>query len=91
VADRLPEVELSRFFTKLQRLRHGEPDGDDVSVPIPDGLNWFVWRVATHERSRASLIEIQTEWSLADLVDAHMALDVHDELQRRLSQRLKKP
>jgi hypothetical protein len=38
--------------------------------------------VLTHERNRASLHEIQTLWSLEDLVDAHLALDVHDELQR---------
>jgi hypothetical protein len=46
--------------------------------------------VATHERTRASLIEIQELWSLSDLIDAHLALDVHDELQRRMHERLKK-
>jgi len=39
-----------------------------------------VWRVATHERNRASLCEIQERWSMTDLIDAHLALDVHDEL-----------
>jgi hypothetical protein len=33
-----------------------------------------------HERNRASLNEIQTLWSMTDLVNAHLACDVHDEL-----------
>lgn len=39
-----------------------------------------MWRVLTHERNRASLAEVEREWSLVDLIDAHLALDVHDEL-----------
>ena len=66
------------------------PTGTTSASASPAGLNWFVWRVATHERTRASLIEIQTQWSLGDLIDAHLALDVHDELQRRLHERLKR-
>jgi hypothetical protein len=45
--------------------------------------------VATHERNRASLVEIQELWSLTDLINAHLALDVHDELQRRMHERMK--
>jgi hypothetical protein len=39
--------------------------------------------VLTHERNRATLQEVETHWSLEDLVDAHLALDVQDELVRR--------
>jgi hypothetical protein len=39
--------------------------------------------VLTHERNRSTLQEIETHWSLEDLVDAHLALDVQDELVRR--------
>lgn len=52
-----------------------------MSVPIPKGVNWFIWRVATHEDSKASLDEIETRWSLSQLVEAHMALNVRDELK----------
>lgn len=48
-----------------------------------------MWRVLTHERNRSTLQEIQTFWSLSDLVDAHLALDVHDELQRLIYERSK--
>jgi hypothetical protein len=49
-----------------------------------------VWRVLTHERSPVSgLREIEEHWSLEDLVDAHLALDVHDELQRLAYERSK--
>jgi hypothetical protein len=39
--------------------------------------------VLTHERNRATLSEVHGSWSCEDLVDAHLALDVHDELGRR--------
>jgi len=41
--------------------------------------------VASHERNRASLYEIQELWSLEDLAEAHLAIDVHEELQRKVS------
>lgn len=37
----------------------------------------------THERSRATLSEIEERWCLMDLADANAALDVVDELARR--------
>jgi hypothetical protein len=43
-------------------------------------------RVATHERNRASLHEINTRWTMSNLIDAHLALDVHDELADRAVQ-----
>jgi len=36
-----------------------------------------------------TLREVEEHWSLTDLVDAHLALDVHDELQRLLNERAK--
>jgi hypothetical protein len=50
-----------------------------------------VWRILTHERNRASLEEIEKHWSLVDIVDAHLALDLHDELQRLAYERSKNP
>lgn len=82
-------MELRGFFTKIQRRRRVAGNHDDVSVPVPDGLNWFVWRVLTHERSNATLQEIEEHWSLGDLVDANLALDVHDDLQRLIYERSK--
>ena len=56
--------------------------GEGVAVTVPEGLDWFVWRVLTHTRAPSkSLIEIQERWSLDDLLDANVALDVWDELE----------
>lgn len=63
-------------------LRRPKPGG--ITVAIPEGLDWFLWRVLTHERNRSTLAEIETHWSLSDLLDAHLALDVHDELDHRV-------
>jgi ribosomal protein S6 len=45
---------------------------------VPDGLDWYVWRI--WRSGRATIQEIETHWSLSDLVMAHMALDVEDDL-----------
>jgi hypothetical protein len=42
--------------------------------------------VLTHERGRATLEEIETHWSIEDLARAHLALDVVDELHRRVTE-----
>jgi hypothetical protein len=39
-----------------------------------------VHRVATSERYRSGLVEIQTQWSLDDLMDAVLVLDMYDTL-----------
>jgi hypothetical protein len=40
----------------------------------------MTWRVVTHDRNRSSLVEVQERWCMTDLINAHLALDVHDEL-----------
>lgn len=49
-----------------------------MRVNVPEGLNWLLWGILTHKRNRATLHEIETHWSLDDLLDAHLALQVHD-------------
>jgi len=43
----------------------------------------------THERGRATLHEIETHWSLDDLMDAHVALDVVDALAAEMARKQK--
>jgi len=38
----------------------------------------------------ATLYEIETHWSLADLAQAHQALDLRDELSRRATEEAKR-
>lgn len=47
----------------------------------------MLWYVATHERNRASYDEISESWSLKDLVDAHLALGVFDQLQEESAEK----
>lgn len=37
----------------------------------------------TSERYRASLAEVQTRWSLKDVLDAHRFLDIYDRMERK--------
>lgn len=37
----------------------------------------------TSERYRASLAEVQTRWSLRDVLDAHEFLDIYDRMERK--------
>jgi ABC-type uncharacterized transport system substrate-binding protein len=46
--------------------------------------------VLVHKASRATLHEIETHWSLDDLVSAHLALDVVDELDRKVAEEQKR-
>jgi len=45
--------------------------------------------VLTHERGRATLQEIETYWSLDDLISAHLALDVVDALEEAVARKQK--
>lgn len=40
----------------------------------------MIWRVATSERFSDSLVDIKERWSLNDLMGAHDALDMYEEL-----------
>lgn len=49
-----------------------------MSVPLPVGLDWELWRLLTDHRVHASKREIEEEWTLDDVLDAHAALDARD-------------
>jgi hypothetical protein len=55
------------------------------SEPIPEEIDWWVHRVATSGRYHSSLKEIQNEWTLHDLLDAIIVLDIYDKLEDRAS------
>lgn len=60
-----------------------------MSVSVPESLDWYVWRVARSPLC-SGLREIEEHWSLDDLVDAHMALDVEDELEAEAARKAAK-
>ena len=69
--------------------RFGEPDqfprrpvkGKNKPPPIPDYLDWMVWRLILNKVS--TLHEIETHYDLVNVLDAHAALDWHDEAEYR--------
>lgn len=54
-----------------------------MSVDVPAAVCWPIHRVATSQRYGASLLEIQTLWSLDDLMDAIEVLDMYAVLDDR--------
>lgn len=73
---------LQRLGERCQWPRRGK--GKGVSLPIPEHLNWFVWRPVV-ERI-ATLTEIMTYYDLVDLLDIHEALDLRDEVEYRATE-----
>jgi len=47
-------------------------------LTLPKGLDWEIWRIVTDTRISASLVELE-QWTMADLVRAHQALDSLDD------------
>jgi hypothetical protein len=80
----LPRGELRRFFrTTAEGARRHALDEQTVSVDVPAGLDWEVWRVVSSPRFAVpSPDTILREWSLPQLRDAHRVLDMYDELER---------
>lgn len=66
---------------RLGRINSSPRRNSDGAVPVPKGLNWLIWRVVT-ERV-ATLQEVETYYDLADLLDAHIALDLIAEAEER--------
>ena len=40
----------------------------------------MIWRIVLSEPQVAGLIEIQEKWSINDLMDAHEALDIKEDM-----------
>lgn len=47
---------------------------------MPKEVCWLIHRVATSRRYSSSLMEIQQQWSLDDVMDAIEVLDMYDQL-----------
>ena len=59
-------------------------------MSIPQNIRWEVHRVATNQKYTSSLIEIQTQWSIDDVLDAHAVLDTFERLDYLESKKWKK-
>lgn len=46
-------------------------------------MNWELWRIVSSDHFTVSLVEIQTKWSLDDLLDAHITLDLLEDAEQK--------
>jgi hypothetical protein len=51
----------------------------------------MLWRLVLSPRIASSLIEIQTLWTLADVMEAHVALDAAEDIEIAISEALSEP
>lgn len=47
---------------------------------MPEHVDWLVHRIAASDRYSSGLHEIETQWSIEDLLDAHQVLDIYESL-----------
>lgn len=57
-------------------------------MTLHPSVDWFFHRVASSDRYSASLREIQDEWTLDDVLDAHLVLDAFEEADRRAAAKI---
>ena len=73
-------MELLKFFSRNQEYRPPEIKGGRTA-PLPEDVDWWIHRIASSTKYSSGLIEIQTQWSLLDVLDAHQVLDVYAVLE----------
>jgi len=45
-------------------------------IKIPACIEWETWRIVASERFAVSLVEVETQWTLKDVAQAHDILDL---------------
>jgi hypothetical protein len=75
--------QVYRFFTR--QLAAPRKRGD-VSVKVPGQLDWYLAKVwSNHAKLGVTMRDLDTTYSLEDVEQMHMALDVYDDLDRKLA------
>lgn len=59
--------------------------GQRVDLVLPPGVSWFIWRPVVE--GKASLREIETEYTLVDLWKLNKVMDAVNEAERELAAR----
>lgn len=44
-------------------------------------MQWEIWRIVSSRHFNASLEEVENRWSVTDLLDAHVTLDLLEEME----------
>ena len=65
-----------------KRSGSGKPGVQRATLKLPKGADWMVWRIVlAPDHFKASKTEIETDWTLAELMQAHLFLDQLEALQ----------
>jgi hypothetical protein len=67
--------ELWGFFRRGGFAGRRYKSGRSESRVVPPDIPWVVHRIVTSKHYRASLVEVQRQWSIDDVADAHQVLD----------------
>lgn len=57
-----------------------------MTLEVPGHLPWPVHRVATSGYYRDSFVEIMTQWSLADVINANDVIDAYEDAKARAAE-----
>lgn len=60
--------------------------GSDLGLPpieVPEEIDTFVWRLLVSDTIKVTLTELDTSWSIDDMLDAHIVLDIMDAQESR--------
>ena len=53
-----------------------------MKATVDEGVDWLLWRLVLHrDRRPGTLAEIRGQWSVGDIIDAHMALDAIEAIE----------
>lgn len=58
-----------------------------MTLDVPGGVDWWAHRILSSERYTVSLRELLEDWTLADVLDAHLVLDAFLAAEIAASQR----
>ncbi len=56
-------------------------------MKIPDGVDWWIHRVAGSERYRCQPWEVRERWTWRDVIDAHAVLNAFEDAERESEKR----
>ncbi len=50
---------------------------------MPEGADWFIWRLVVHPRIQESKQDIEENWTLEEVEIAHQVLDALEEAEEK--------
>jgi hypothetical protein len=57
-------------------------------LQVPADFDWYLWRLVLSPKIGASLHEIENDWTIDRMAEAHLALDLAEDLETLIERRL---